>query len=249
MPAAIEVEGLHRRYGDTVAVDDVSFEVRHGEIFGVLGPNGAGKTTTVEIVAGLRRADRGRVRVLGLDPERDRSALRRVLGVQLQRAALHGALKVHELVTLFRSFYPRGRDPDELMRSLGLDEQRDTRFDDLSGGQQQRLSIALALVGDPRVTLLDELSTGLDPEARRGIWRLVEDLRDQGVTIVLVSHQLEEVERLCDRVAVLDRGRVVALDRPDGLAAAAGLPPSASLEDAYLALTSRTTTDADGGRR
>ncbi|MFI7617155.1 ABC transporter ATP-binding protein [Nonomuraea terrae] len=220
---AIEVRDLHKRYGDTVAVDDVSLSVNEGEIFGVLGRNGAGKTTTVETIAGLRLPDRGTARVLGLDPRRDRARLRPVLGVQLQDTALHTALTVRELVRLYRSFYPEGADPDELIDSLGLGPRRNVRFEQLSGGQQQRLSIALALVGNPRVALLDELTTGLDPEARRAIWSLVEGLRDTGVTVLLVSHLMEEVERLCDRVALIDHGRVVATDSPAGLIERAGL--------------------------
>ncbi|MEV7232259.1 ABC transporter ATP-binding protein [Polymorphospora sp. NPDC051019] len=220
---AIEVRNLHKRYGQVVAVDDVSLSVDEGEIVGVLGRNGAGKTTTVEAIAGLRRPDRGTVRVLGLDPHRDRARVRQVLGVQLQSSALHSALTVRELVGLYRSFYATGADPDKLIEAVGLTGSRGTRFEKLSGGQQQRLSIALALVGNPRVALLDELTTGLDPEARRHIWSMVEDLRAGGVTVLLVSHLMEEVERLCDRVALIDQGRVVAVDTPVGLIAAAGL--------------------------
>lgn len=220
---AIEVRGLHKRYGDTVAVEDVSLSVEAGEIYGVLGRNGAGKTTTVEAVAGLRRPDRGEVRVFGLDPRRDRDRLRQVLGVQLQDAALHAALTVGELVRLYRSFYRYGADPAELIERVGLTGQRRTRFERLSGGQQQRLNIALALVGVPRAVVLDELTTGLDPEARRQMWATVEELRDRGTTVVLVSHHMEEVERLCDRVALIERGRVAAVDTPEGLVARAGL--------------------------
>ncbi|WP_199041879.1 ABC transporter ATP-binding protein [Glycomyces salinus] len=222
MPA-IEARGLRKRYGDTVAVDDIDITVETGEVYGVLGRNGAGKTTAVETIAGLRRPDSGTVTVLGLDPWRDRARLRQVLGVQLQDAYVHGALKVAELVRLYRSFYRSGADPEELIERVGLTEQRGTRFERLSGGQQQRLSIALALAGGPRAVILDELTTGLDPEARRGMWSMVEDLREDGVTVVLVSHQMEEVERLCGQVAIIDRGRVVAVDTPAGLVARAGL--------------------------
>src|SRR5690625_2344381 len=215
--AAITVDGLTKRYGENVAVDDLSLNVEEGEIFGILGRNGAGKTTTVEAIAGLRRPDQGAITVLGLDPWRDRAVVRQVLGVQLQQPALHGALTVSELVRLFRSFYRSGREPDTVIDQLGLTEQRTTAFDKLSGGQQQRLSIALALIGSPRVAILDELTTGLDPEARRSIWTMIETIRDQGVTIVLVSHTMEEVERLCDRVAIIDRGKVIARDTPTGL--------------------------------
>ncbi|WP_026932137.1 ABC transporter ATP-binding protein [Glycomyces tenuis] len=222
MPA-IEVRGLRKRYGDTLAVDDVSLSVETGEIYGVLGRNGAGKTTTVETIAGLRRPDGGTVRVLGLDPLRDRNRLRQVLGVQLQEAELHSALTVRELMRLYRSFYREGADPEELIERVGLTEQRRTRFEALSGGQAQRLNIALALLGLPRAVILDELTTGLDPDARRQMWAMVEGLRDDGVTVVLVSHHMEEVERLCDRLALLDRGRVVAVDSPAGLVSRAGL--------------------------
>lgn len=220
---AIEVQRLHKRYGDTVAVDDVSIDVAEGEILGVLGRNGAGKTTTVETIAGLRRPDRGSVSVLGLDPSRDKSALRQVLGVQLQESYLHGALTVAELAKLYASFYPDPVDVAELIESVGLTEKSKTRFEKLSGGQQQRMSIALALVGRPRVVILDELTTGLDPQARRKMWTLVEGLRADGITVLLVSHLMEEVERLCDRVTLIDTGRVLATDTPAGLIDHAGL--------------------------
>ncbi|MFG1948242.1 ABC transporter ATP-binding protein [Nonomuraea sp. NPDC048826] len=219
---AVEAERLHKRYRATVAVDDISLTVGTGEIFGVLGRNGAGKTTTVELIAGVRRPDRGTVRVLGLDVRRDRARLRQVLGVQLQDATLHGALTVTELVRLYATFYRDPAPAGELIESVGLTASGRTRFENLSGGQQQRLSIALALIGRPRVVILDELTTGLDPEARRQMWATVERLRDTGVTILLVSHAMEEVERLCDRVALLDAGRVVALDSPEGLIEQAG---------------------------
>ncbi|HLU29644.1 MAG TPA: ABC transporter ATP-binding protein [Glycomyces sp.] len=216
MPA-IAAQGLRKRYGDTLAVDEVTLEVEEGEIYGILGRNGAGKTTAVEIIAGLRRPDEGTVSVLGLDPWRDRARLRTVLGVQLQSTALHSSLTVREMVRLYRSFYREGADPEALIEQVGLTAKRDVRFENLSGGQAQRLSIALALAGSPRAVILDELTTGLDPEARRQMWAMLEDLRDGGVTIVLVSHQMEEVERLCDRLAVIDRGRVLAVDTPAGL--------------------------------
>ncbi|MDV6011605.1 ABC transporter ATP-binding protein [Haloechinothrix sp. LS1_15] len=213
----IEVANLRKAYGETVAVDDVSFTVDEGEIFGIVGRNGAGKTTAVECVAGLRTPDAGSITVAGLDPRADRDRLRRVLGVQLQECRLPEKLRVGEAMWLYRSFYPDGADPGTLLAGLGLDGMRDTAFEDLSGGQQQRLSIALALVGDPRIAVLDELTTGLDPQSRRETWRLIENVRASGVTVVLVSHFMDEVERLCDRLAVLDRGRLVALDTPAGL--------------------------------
>ncbi len=245
--AVIEVEHLHKRYGDTVAVDDVSFAVEEGEIFGVLGPNGAGKTTTVECIAGLRTAGAGRIDVLGLDPSRDHDALRRVLGVQLQQSRLPDKLQVGEAIELYASFYDEPADGARLLEVLGLDAVRDTRFGKLSGGQQQRLSIALALVGRPRIAILDELTTGLDPQARRDTWALIEDVRAEGVTIVLVTHFMDEAERLCDRLALIDRGRVVAVDSPAGLVAgvAEQLPVERpNLEDAFVALTGR----GDGSR-
>ncbi|MCF6469429.1 ABC transporter ATP-binding protein [Nonomuraea sp. MG754425] len=220
--AAVEADRLYKRFRAKVAVDEVSLSIAYGEVFGLLGRNGAGKTTTVELIAGLRRPDRGTVSVLGLDVRRDRARLRQVLGVQLQEATLHATLTVAELVRLYATFY---RDPvpaGELIESVGLTESARTRFANLSGGQQQRLSIALALVGRPRLVILDELTTGLDPEARRQMWATIEDLRVSGVTVVLVSHAMEEVERLCDRVALLDAGRVVALDSPAGLVRRAG---------------------------
>ena len=218
MTAVIEVRNLRKSYGDTVAVDDVSFTVQEGEIFGILGPNGAGKTTTVECVEGLRSADRGEISVLGLDPLRDRAELTQQLGVQLQDSQLPDRLRVAEALDLYSSFYRAPADWRALMEVLGLADKARTRFKKLSGGQKQRLSIALALVGNPRVAVLDELTTGLDPQARRDTWELIEGVRDRGVTIVLVSHFMEEAERLCDRVALIDSGRVVVTDTPAALA-------------------------------
>ena len=218
MSPVIEVRQLHKRYGDTVAVDDISFAVAEGEIFGILGPNGAGKTTTVECIEGLRVPDRGTVSVLGLDPGRDRAELTQRLGVQLQDSQLPAKLRVDEALDLYSSFYRNPADWRALIDLLGLAGKTKTRFGKLSGGQKQRLSIALALVGTPQVAVLDELTTGLDPAARRDTWELIEGVRDRGVTIVLVTHFMEEAERLCDRVALLDSGRVVAIDTPANLA-------------------------------
>ncbi|MFD6896519.1 ABC transporter ATP-binding protein [Rhodococcus sp. NPDC060086] len=237
---AIQADHLHKRYGDRVAVDDVSFTLGVGETLGIVGANGAGKTTTVEMVAGLRKPDGGRVRVLGLDPHRDRAQLRQILGVQLQQSTLHGSLTVAELVGLYRTFYPKPVPAGELLEMVGLTEQRDVRFEKLSGGQQQRLSIALALVGQPRVVILDELTTGLDPRARRQIWKTIERLRDDDVAVLLVSHAMEEVEHLCDRVALLDAGNIVALDTPSGLVARAA---AENLDDAFVALTGKELED------
>jgi ABC-2 type transport system ATP-binding protein len=218
MTGVIEVRNLHKAYGDTVAVDDVSFTVTEGEIFGILGPNGAGKTTTVECIEGLRTADRGEISVLGLDPLRDRAELTQQLGAQLQDGQLPDRLRVAEALDLYSSFYRAPADWRSLMKMLGLEDKAGTPFKKLSGGQKQRLSIALALVGNPRVAVLDELTTGLDPQARRDTWDLIEGVRERGVTIVLVSHFMEEAERLCDRVALIDSGRVVVTDTPAALA-------------------------------
>ncbi|KON72322.1 hypothetical protein M768_15230 [Cellulosimicrobium cellulans F16] len=218
---ALEVRNLHKRYGDRVAVDDVSLTVEDGEIFGIIGPNGAGKTTTVECVAGLRTPDSGSVSVLGLDPATDRAEVRERLGVQLQESSFPDAITVAEALDLYGSFYRDPVDWRELMELLDLTEKRDTRYKALSGGQKQRLSIALALVGGPRVAILDELTTGLDPQARRDTWGLVERVRDTGVTVVLVTHFMDEAERLSDRIAVVSGGRVAAVDTPAGLVAQA----------------------------
>ena len=240
MSAVIEVQHLHKSYGDTVAVDDVSFTVADGEIFGILGPNGAGKTTTVESIEGLRAPNRGAISVLGLDPRRDRAELTQRLGVQLQDSQLPDRLRVAEALELYSSFYRAPADWRALMDALGLAGQSKTRFGQLSGGQKQRLSIALALVGNPQVVALDELTTGLDPQARRDTWALIEGVRDRGVTILLVTHFMEEAERLCDRVALIDAGRVVAMDTPAGLAGRVQADqriqflPSVPLDDALL---------------
>jgi ABC-2 type transport system ATP-binding protein len=215
----IEVDNLRKRYGENVAVEGVSFDVERGEIFGIVGPNGAGKTTTVECVEGLRTPDGGSIRVLGLDPRRDAAELHRRVGAQLQESALPDRMKVGEALDLYASFYPRPADPRRLLEDVGLTSQRQARFGRLSGGQKQRLSIALALVGGPEIAMLDELTTGLDPNARRDTWGLIEQVRERGVTVVLVTHSMEEAERLCDRVAVIVAGRVVAVDTPAGLVA------------------------------
>jgi len=217
----IEVTHLTKRYGDRAAVDGVSFSVEEGEIFGILGPNGAGKTTTVESIAGLRPPDSGTINVLGLDPRRDRVRLRSLVGVQLQESELPERMTVSEALDLFASFYEEPADPRTLIADLGLGDKRNTAYRNLSGGQKQRLSIALALVGRPRIAILDELSTGLDPQARRETWQLIESMRDRGVTVLLVTHLMEEAERLADRDAVFADGRLIALDTPAGLVAMA----------------------------
>ena len=227
---AIEVERLRKRYGAKIAVDDVSFTVAEGEIFGLLGRNGAGKSSTVDCIAGLRVPDDGRIRVAGLDPRRDHRELRHLLGVQLQESALPAKLTVAEAMRLFASFYRSPADIAGLLDMMDLTEMRNTRYRGLSGGQKQRLSIALALIGRPRIAILDELTTGLDPVARRDTWALIDDIRKQGVTIMLVTHFMTEAERLCDRVAILDRGRLAAIGTPAQLA-------RPTLEDTFVALT------------
>jgi ABC-2 type transport system ATP-binding protein len=215
----IEVAGLRKTYGPKVAVEDVSFTVGRGEIVGILGPNGAGKTTTVECVAGLRVPDAGGIRVLGLDPRHDGPVLRERLGLQLQESEMPAKITVREALDLYATFYADPADPAELIRDLGLADRADTQFRRLSGGQKQRLSVALALVGNPEVAILDELTTGLDPQARRETWGVVERVRERGVTILLVTHFMEEAERLADRVLLIDAGRVVAEGTPAELAA------------------------------
>jgi ABC-2 type transport system ATP-binding protein len=213
----IRVSGLRKTYGPTIAVDDVSFEVLPGEIFGLIGPNGAGKTTTMECVSGLRAIDRGRITVLDLDPRRDIRALQQRVGVQLQQAQLQKRIKVWEAVDLWASLYPQTVDRNALLARLGLADKRDAWFMTLSGGQKQRLFIALALIHDPDVVLLDELTTGLDPQARRAIWEMVRGIRDRGKTVLLTTHLMEEAEKLCDRVAIIERGRVVDAGTPAAL--------------------------------
>lgn len=208
---AIGVRDLRKRYADIQAVDGVSFEVRRGEVFGMLGPNGAGKTTTVEIMEGLRQPDAGEVRVLGLDATRETAALKERIGIQLQTAALYPNLTVAEIIELFRSFFRRARPTNELIEALDLGERRDARTKVLSGGQRQRLSVALALVNEPEVLFLDEPTTGMDPQARRSLWTLVRALADQGTTVLLTTHYMEEAEELCDRVAVMDHGKVLEM--------------------------------------
>ncbi|GAA1030214.1 MULTISPECIES: ABC transporter ATP-binding protein [Amycolatopsis] len=230
----IEVSELRKAYAGRVAVGGVSFSVERGEIFGVLGTNGAGKTTTVECLQGLRSPDSGTISVLGLDPARDTAELRRRVGTQLQDARLPDKLRVREALSLFASFYPNPADIDTLLTRLGLDAHRDIAFGKLSGGLRQRLSIALALVGNPELAILDELTTGLDPHARQETWQLVENVRDSGVTIVLVTHFMDEAQRLCDRLVLLDQGRVVATGTPADLLASTG---QSTLHDAFVALT------------
>ena len=232
MDTVVEVEGLRKRYGDTVALDGLDLRIGAGQIFGIVGPNGAGKTTLVETSVGLRRADAGSVTVLGGTP--GDPAVRERIGVQLQSAALPDRIRVEEALALFASYYEQPADWRRVLADWGLQDKRKALFSSLSGGQRQRVFIALALVNDPQVVFLDELTTGLDPEVRRMTWELVREIRDRGRTVVLVTHHMDEVERLCDRVAVVQHGRVIAEDAPARLVARSG---EQTLEDAYFALT------------
>ena len=251
----IIVDHLRKTYGSTIAVDDVSFSIAEGEIFGIIGPNGAGKTTTVECISGLRIPDSGSVSVYDLDPRKDHDQLRKCVGVQLQESSLPPRIKVREALELFASFYQDPVDSRELLQSLGINEKRDAQFKKLSGGQKQRLSIALALIGNPKIAILDELTTGLDPEARRETWGLIEHVRDRGVTVVLVTHYMDEAERLCDRVALINHGKLIALDTPAALAANEGggvhmqFVPSGPVDDKVLnALPGITSVEHKGSR-
>jgi ABC-2 type transport system ATP-binding protein len=219
---AISVEDLIKDYPGIRAVDGICFEVERGEIFGMVGPNGAGKTT-IDCVEGLRKPDGGIIQVLGLDPQRDGYELRERIGVQLQATALYDRIRVREALRLFASFYrvksPWADDWAKLVEPLGLADKMDSYYHSLSGGQKQRLHIALALVHDPEIVFLDELTTGLDPQARRAMWDLIRSIREKGKTIFLTTHYMEEAERLCDKVAIIDQGRIIALDSPSGLLA------------------------------
>ena len=220
MRPIIQVAGLRKTYGSTVAIDSVSFDVHDGEIFGLIGPNGAGKTTTMECIEGIRSPDRGSISVLGLDPIRDVYALQQRIGVQLQQAQLQKRIKVWEAVDLWASLYgKKAADAEHLLAQLGLTDKRNAWFMNLSGGQKQRLFIALALINDPELVFLDELTTGLDPQARRAIWELVRGIRERGKTVFLTTHLMEEAERLCDRVAIIEHGRIIEIDTPEKLVA------------------------------
>jgi ABC-2 type transport system ATP-binding protein len=250
---AVEIAHLRKTYGTLAAVDDVSLSVEEGEIFGILGPNGAGKTTTVECAIGLRAPDSGTIRLLGLDPHADRDRIHEILGVQLQESAQPANLRVREILDMYRSFYRDPADVFELTEALGLAGKSNDFYKSLSGGQRQRLSVALALIGKPKIAVLDEMTTGLDPQARRDAWGLIEGMRHRGVTILLVTHFMEEAERLCDRVALIDKGRVVALGTPASLAAMARagktvrFQPSAPFDDRLLlALPEVSRVDRQG---
>jgi ABC-2 type transport system ATP-binding protein len=250
---AIEISHLRKTYGPLVAVDDVSFSVTEGEIFGILGPNGAGKTTTVECAIGLRSPDSGAVRLMDMDPQVDKARIHEITGVQLQSGAFPAKLRVGEIIDMYRSFYPHPADVGELAAALGLADKRKSYYRSLSGGQQQRLSVILALIGSPRIAVLDEMTTGLDPQARRDAWELIEHVRDRGTTVLLVTHFMEEAERLCDRVALIDAGRVAALDTPAGMATRAMgaksvrfLPSSPFDENVLTRLPEVTAVEHDG---
>jgi len=220
--AVLQVENLVKRYGDVEAVRGVSFSVEEGEVFGLLGPNGAGKTTTIEILEGLRDPDGGRASVCGLDPQRDSIALKHEIGAALQSTSLPDKLRVMEALRLFASFYNRRRDPEELLKRFGLEEKRHTFYNQLSGGQKQRLALAMALVNDPKVLFFDEPTAGLDPQVRREIYDIIEELKRDKKTIVMTTHYIEEAERLCDRVAIIDHGKVIAYGTPRELKARSG---------------------------
>ncbi|MGH2487673.1 MAG: ABC transporter ATP-binding protein [Ktedonobacterales bacterium] len=235
----VTVQHLVKRYGNVFVVNDISFSICEGEIFGIIGPNGAGKTTCVECISGLRAPDAGAISVYGFSPQKNRDRIRELVGVQLQESALPPRLKVGEAVRLFASFYPTPLDPDELLATLGIKQFENSAFKTLSGGQKQRLSIALALVGNPKLAILDELTTGLDPEARHETWSLIERMRERGVTVILVTHFMDEAERLCDRLALINQGAVRALDTPEAIAATAGgsrvrFVPSQPVDDPTL---------------
>jgi ABC-2 type transport system ATP-binding protein len=249
---ALRVQGLRKAYDDVIAVDGLDLQVHAGECFGLLGPNGAGKTTTIEICEGLLPADSGRVEVLGRRWESDARDLRELLGIQLQDTQLSEKLTVDETLTLFQSFYRDARDVGEVIDQVELGEKRHSRVGGLSGGQKQRLAVACALVGNPQLLFLDEPTTGLDPVSRRQLWDLISKFQAQGKTIVLTTHYMEEAERLCDRVAIVDHGHVIALGSPRDLMESldpSQLPPpeprktSATLEDVFVSLTGRTLRD------
>jgi ABC-2 type transport system ATP-binding protein len=250
---AVEITHLRKTDGALVAVDDVSFSVAEGEIFGILGPNGAGKTTTVECAIGLRSPDSGTIRLMGIDPQADKARIHEITGVQLQSGAFPAKLRVGEIIDMYRSFYRHPADAGELAAALGLADKRTSYYRSLSGGQQQRLSVVLALIGAPKVAVLDEMTTGLDPQARRDAWELIEHVRDRGTTVLLVTHFMEEAERLCDRIALVDSGRVAALDTPAGLATRAmggktvRFVPSAPFDESVLtSLPEVTAIEHDG---
>ena len=248
----IEVTDLCKSYGGILAVDSVSFAIATGEVFGILGPNGAGKTTTVEIMEGMRLPDSGTVRISGIDVREDPRAVKSMIGIQLQSTAFFDRLTLAEILQVFASIYHRQRDPLSLLRQVELQDRAKSVFNDLSGGQKQRFSVATTLVNDPLVLFLDEPTTGLDPQARRHMWDLIKEFQAQGRTVLLTTHYMEEAEELCDRVAIMDHGRIVALDSPDALInelLSSGFhkdraEKAANLEDVFLELTGHSLRDA-----
>jgi ABC-2 type transport system ATP-binding protein len=217
METAVEVKGLFKKYGDLVAVNNVSFAIQEGEIFGLLGPNGAGKTTTLEIIEGLRKPDGGSIQLCGIDVLKRAGDVKELIGVQLQSTSIYGKIKVGEVIELFGGYYCKCRSVDEILEEVSLNEKRNSSVDSLSGGQKQRLALGLALVNEPRVLFLDEPTTGLDPQARRNIWGIIEDLKRKGKTIVMNTHYMEEAQQLCERVGIMNRGQIIALDTPANL--------------------------------
>jgi ABC-2 type transport system ATP-binding protein len=247
----IEVDDLHKAYGALIAVDGVSFSVDTGEVFGILGPNGAGKTTTVEIMEGMRAPDRGTAFINGMDVRKNPRGVKDIIGIQLQSSAFFDRLSLAELLEMFASLYGRRIDPMDLLGDVELADRAKARFRELSGGQKQRFSIATTLVNDPLVLFLDEPTTGLDPQARRHMWGLVKRFKDEGRTVVLTTHYMEEAEELCDRVAIMDHGKIVAMDQPDALIESLldkgfqkqRVEKLANLEDVFLDLTGRALRD------
>lgn len=252
---AVFLEHVTKKYGETIAADDITFSVREGEIFGIIGPNGAGKTTTVECISGLRKQDAGTITIFGLNQEANRDTLHEYIGVQIQESRLPPSLRVEEALELFASFYDDPVEWQELLQTLGIYDRKHAKFKHLSGGQKQRLSIALALVGRPRIAILDELTTGLDPEARREVWHLIEAIRDSGVTIILVTHYMDEAERLCDRVGLISGGKLMVVDTPEAIASKYGggtrvrFLPSVPIQDDIFSSIEGVTSVSHEGRR
>jgi ABC-2 type transport system ATP-binding protein len=249
---AIVVDGLRKAYGSLVAVDGISFRVKEREIFGLLGPNGAGKTTTVEILEGLREADDGRALVAGIDVRKERDRVKSLIGVQLQSSAFFDGLSLLELLDMFAALYGRSVDAMAILKKVDLAEKARSQVNKLSGGQKQRFSIATALVNEPRILFLDEPTTGLDPQARRNLWELADSIRAEGRTIVLTTHYMDEAETLCDRVAIMDHGKILALEPPDTLIQrlidkgfkGERVERTANLEDVFLDMTGHGLREA-----
>jgi ABC-2 type transport system ATP-binding protein len=229
MSTVVEVKGLTKKYGDVIAVNDVSFEIEEGEIFGLLGPNGAGKTTTVELIEGLRKSDSGFIKVCGIDVSDGIDKAKELIGVQLQTTTLYDKIRIGEAIDLFGGYYQKSLPATQILDELSLSDKEGSFVDVLSGGQRQRLALALALVNDPEILFLDEPTTGLDPQARRNVWDIVERLRERGKTIILTTHYMEEAERLCDRIGIMDQGKIIALDAPRDLIAKQNLESAIEL--------------------